>query len=248
MRTSILAGLLLAAAAWSQEAKAPELTGEQIFEKSIEATGGAAARAKVKSSIVKGQMELGAQGMRGSLEIYSKAPNKRLTITRIEGMGEMSQGFDGQNAWAKDPAGNVRDVTGPQLNVIQREAVFNADLRWKELYEKMELQGKGKVDGKDAYVVKLTPKAGAPMVRYYDAESFLLLRSDLTANGPQGEFTLKTMVNDYREVDGVKVAFQMTQQLPMGTMGMRIAEVKNNVPIDDAMFVKPASAPAPAAK
>lgn len=84
------------------------------------------------------------------------------------------------------------------------------------------------------------------MVRYYDAETFLLLRSDMTVNGPQGEFTLKTSVSDYREIDGVKVPFQLTQGLPMGTMGMRVSEIKNNVPIDDAMFAKPA-APVPAA-
>jgi hypothetical protein len=248
MHKVFAAGLLLALSAWSQETKAPvpDLTGDEIIQKFIDATGGAAARQKLKSSVVKGQMELGAQGMRGSLEIYSKAPNKRLTITKIDGMGEMSQGFDGTTAWAKDPQGNVREIAGPQLAVVLRESQFNSDLRWKELYEKVETQGKGKIDGKDAWVVKITPKAGAPMVRYYDAETFLLLRSDMTVNGPQGEFTLKTSVSDYREIDGVKVPFQLTQGLPMGTMGMRVSEIKNNVPIDDAMFAKPA-APVPAA-
>ncbi len=247
MRTALAAGLLLAISAWGQETKAPEtkapdITGEEILQKYIDATGGAAARQKLKSSIMKGQMELGAQGMRGSLEIYAKAPNKRLTITKIDGMGEMLQGFDGKIAWAKDPQGNVREITGPQLAVVQRESTFNSDLRWKELYEKLEIAGKGKIDGKDAWILKLTPKAGAPIVRYYDAETFLLLRSDMTVNGPQGEFTLKTTVTDYREVDGIKVPFQITQGLPMGTMGMRVSEIKSNVPIDDAIFAKPAAA------
>ena len=243
MRRALLIAFAFGLAAGAQETRIPDLTAEQILQKAIDATGGAAAREKIKSVVMKGEFELAGQGVRSTLEIYSKAPNKRLSVTKIEGFGEMKQGFDGQNAWVQDPQGNIRDVTGPQLTLMQREGQFNADLKWKELYEKVEVQGKEKVEGKDAYVLKLTPKTGPPVVRYYDAAAYLLVRSDLSVNTPQGEFTLKSVLSDYRDVDGAKMPFQMTQQMPMGTMTTRITEAKTNLPIDDQVFAKPGGAP-----
>jgi len=247
MTRVFLTAAVLPMVLWSQEAKPLELTAEEILEKSIEASGGRAAREKIVSSVLKGEMEMGAQAMRGTIEIYSKAPNKRLTITRIEGLGEVRQGFDGKTGWRKDPSGNVSDITGPQLALLEREATMNGELNWRQLYEKVEVAGKGKVENRETWVLKITPKAGLPMVRYYDAETFLLLRSDITVTGGAKEFALKTFYADYRNVEGVMVPFQITQQMPMGAIGTRITEVRYNVPLDDSLFSKPEPAPAPPA-
>ena len=244
MSHAILLALLAPAFLLSQEP-----TPEEILEKSIEATGGRAVREKITSSVMKGEMEMGPQGLRGHIEIYSKAPNKRLTVTRVEGLGEIRQCFDGKAGWRKDQNGEVTDITGPQLALLEREATLNAELKWRDLYEKVELAGKGKVENREVWVLKITPKAGLPMVRYYDADSFLLLRSDITIVSGSRETALKTFLSDYRDVDGIRIPFQITQQAPMGTIGTRITEVRFNVPLDDAQFVKPEPpppAPAPA--
>lgn len=226
---------------------AQDPTPEEILEKSIEATGGRAVRQKITSSVMKGEMEMGAQGLRGSIEVYSKAPNKRLTVTRVEGLGEIRQCFNGKEGWRKDQNGAVTDITGPQLALLEREATMHAELQWKQIYEKVELAGKGKVENREVWVLKITPKAGLPMVRYYDADSFLLLRSDITISTGGRETALKTFLSDYRDVDGIRLPFQITQQVPMGTIGTRITEVNFNVPVDDALFVKPEPAPQPPA-
>jgi hypothetical protein len=46
--------------------------------------------------------------------------------------------------------------------------------------------------------------------------------------------------SDYRDVDGVKTPFRITQTLPAGELVLKISEVKNNLEIDDAKFRKPA--------
>ena len=44
---------------------------------------------------------------------------------------------------------------------------------------------------------------------------------------------------DYRAVDGVKVPFRWTLSRTNGRFTIQIAEVQNNVPLEDEKFVKP---------
>ncbi len=240
MRALIVAAAVCAFGASAQETKKAEMTADQVIEKSIDAAGGRAALEKLTSTYAKGSMEMGAMGMHGTIEYYSKAPNKLLVVTTIEGMGEMKQGFDGQIAWALTPQGLV-DITGPQLDAMKRQATFNRELKWREMFPKVELKGKEKVGDKDAWVVVMSPAAGEPVTQYYDAASFLLIRQNAKHETPQGQLEITTDFSDYRDLgNGMKAPFQLTQKMPMGEMVTKISEMKNNVPIDDAKFTKPA--------
>jgi photosynthetic reaction center cytochrome c subunit len=51
---------------------------------------------------------------------------------------------------------------------------------------------------------------------------------------------------DYRDIDGVKIPYKWTLARPSGRFTIEVSEVKQNVPVDDAKFAKPAAtAPAP---
>ncbi|HEY6217469.1 MAG TPA: hypothetical protein VIW74_12410, partial [Pyrinomonadaceae bacterium] len=43
-------------------------------------------------------------------------------------------------------------------------------------------------------------------------------------------------LDDYREVDGVKYPFSLTQSFPKLTLVFTVKEIKHNVPIDARMF------------
>jgi hypothetical protein len=45
--------------------------------------------------------------------------------------------------------------------------------------------------------------------------------------------------SDWRDVDGVKLPFRMTQSMPTMKFVTTIEEVKHNVPVDDAIFRRP---------
>jgi len=243
MQDRIAATLLtaaLAVAGWAQEAKKPELTAEQVIEKSIEATGGRKAIEKVTSTVAKATLEIGPQRVPATLELYAKAPDKRLVITNLEGFGEVRQGCDGKGAWAQDPIRGLRVLEGAELADAQLEAIFNAELKWRELYPKVELTGKEKVGERDAYVIRFTPTSGRPVTRYFDAQNFLWLRYVATRDTPQGPMEIQVDSSDYRDVDGIKVPFQMKQIMPAAEILVTLTEIKNNVPIDDAKFAKPA--------
>ncbi|MEK7404137.1 MAG: hypothetical protein AAB225_03430 [Acidobacteriota bacterium] len=240
---TLLAVLLAfqSAAAQAPAPKAPTLTAEEIVERSIEATGGRDARQKMTSTIAKGTLEIPAQGGQAPMEFYAKAPNKRFFMTSVDGFGDIKQGFDGEVAWSERPDQGLRVLEGVELAQAKREASFNAELKWREIYKKVELKGKEKVNNREAYVVELTPDSGRPLTRYYDVESFLLLRQDSVQETPQGPVSVQALMSDYRDVGGIKVPFRVEQRAAEQTVIIIVTEVQNNVEIDDARFAKPAA-------
>lgn len=253
----IVAGLACAFIAVAQNKSKPPLTAEQIMEKSIEASGGRKAMEQLTSTMAKGTMEIGAPDghdhaaelvphpepskMRSAVELYTKVPNKRLIVTNIDGFGQIRQGFDGTVGWNQTPQG-VAEITGEALESIRRQAVFNGALKWREMYPNIELKGKEKIAGQDAYVILLTPASGNPVAQYIDAETFLMVGQSGTVDTPQGTVEIRTEMSDYRDIgNGVKAPFRLKQTMAIGEVTITMTEMKGNAEIDDAIFAKPAN-------
>jgi hypothetical protein len=86
------------------------------------------------------------------MSIDGKAPDKMLTVTTIDKVGVIKKGFDGKAGWSQDPYQGLRTLEGDELERIRRQAVFNSELKWRELFIKAELAGREKVGEQDAYV------------------------------------------------------------------------------------------------
>ncbi|MCI0391019.1 MAG: outer membrane lipoprotein-sorting protein [Acidobacteria bacterium] len=223
-------------------AKRPNITAEELLEKNLAAGGGREALEKVTSYYLKAAFEMPGRGIQGTLEVYGRAPNRLLTVKNINKVGVIKQGYDGKVGWSQDPYQGLRVLEGEELEIAGKAAIFNPELKWRELYEKVELMGAEKLGEKEAYVVRLTAKDGSSETRYYEVETYLLLGTDVVYEGQQGKIPIETRYRDYREVDGVKVSFQWTQKSPVGETVITVTEVKNNIEIGDAVFVKPMNA------
>ncbi|MEK6323912.1 MAG: hypothetical protein AABN33_19885 [Acidobacteriota bacterium] len=222
--------------------KKPPITAEEVLERNIAAIGGRPAIEKSTSYCLKATLEMHGRGALGTLEVCGKAPDKLLVLSTIDRVGVMKQGYDGKTGWSQDPYQGLRILEGAELEKLRLQAIFNAELTWRELFARVELTGMEKVGEKEAYVVRLTGKDGFSVTRYYDTATFLLLRADAVDEGPQGRLPVETRYSDYRDLDGVKVAHQWTQKMPMTEIVFKITEAKNNTPIDDARFAKPSNA------
>lgn len=212
-------------------------TVDAILDKYIAAIGGREAQRKITSRVIRGRVDVPGVSFGGKVEVFAKAPNKSLTIMNVEPMGLLKTGFDGRTGW---------NLSGEGLDVatkIDRGAIADADfyreIRLKELYTRLKVTGKVKDGFRQVYVVEAVA-AGAPAETFYfDVESGLLVRRDLTRTVSRGPVRAEVYFSDWRELDGVKIPFRMTQSLPTMKFVTTIEEVKHNVAVDDAIFKQP---------
>jgi hypothetical protein len=176
-----------------------------------------------------------------------KRPNKSRTVFTLDlsqfGADSIviDQRFDGTTLFASNSAQGDRELTGNQLENMKNSSFPTPLLNYKELGVKVELAAKEPVGGREAYVLLFTPKTGSASRQYFDAETFLLVRSAVKMEVPElGEIEQTTEPSDYREVDGVKVPFALS--IVNSAQSLRIAfdKVEHNKPIDETVFVKPA--------
>ena len=227
----------VAAGGFGQKDATP--TVDQILDKYVQAIGGKAAVEKQTSLTAKGSFEIPAMGMGGNAEVYAKAPNKVLIIVDVSGVGLFQQGFNGTVGWASDPTQGLREKSGAELASTKIEAEFHKELKFKQLFAKIEFKGKEKVGEKDAYVLLATPTGSSAQKMYFDTQTGLLLRTDAEQETPEGKTPVEEYLDDYKDVEGVKIPFTRRSVLPQMTFVIKLTDVKTNVTIDDAKFNKP---------
>lgn len=238
--------LALAGSVFAQqkpEAKPAEATPtvDQVLDKFVQAIGGKAAVEKLNSRIAKGTFEIPSMGVSGTTEMFAKAPGKNSTVVDMPGFGTFKQAFDGKTGWSQDPMNGLRDMSAMELAAAKIDEDFYRDIRMKELYPKIEIKGKAKVGERDAYLLEAPGPAGSPDKFYFDAQSGLLLKTEGERDSPQGKAMLETFLEDYKEIDGVKLSFTIRINNPAISFTIKLSEVKHNVPVDDSKFVKPAA-------
>ena len=109
------------------------------------------------------------------------------------------------------------------------------------MFSEMRVQGTEKIGDHEAYVV-VGQRAGKPPIRlYFDEQSGLLVR--LVRFGETALGWLPTQIDyaDYRDTNGVKIPYRWTLARPSGRFTIQLSEVKQNIPVDDGKFAKPAA-------
>jgi outer membrane lipoprotein-sorting protein len=240
--------LAVVAVLWAAQAHAQ--TADEVVEKYLAAIGGRAALAKLDSRVATGNIAVSAQGndIAGTIEIYNKAPNKSRTYFKLDmsqyGAADMvvDQRCDGKTAFASDTMRGDREIAGNQLQNLLNQIFPTPFLAYKDIGAKIELTGKDKVGTRDVHVLLYTPKAGSPIRQYFDAETFLLLRTVMKTDTPElGTIEQTVDISDYRDVDGIKVPFALNIVNSMQTVTIAFTKVEHNKPIDETMFARPAA-------
>jgi hypothetical protein len=75
---------------------------------------------------------------------------------------------------------------------------------------------------------------------YLDEESHLLLQLKTESATAQGPVQVVSKMSDYRKIDGLMLAFSIKVEAGPSGFNMTVKEIKQNVPMEDALFAKPA--------
>jgi hypothetical protein len=92
----------------AKEASGP--TADQLFDKYLQAVGGAAAIEKITSRVMKGTITFGDRNV--PIDIFSKDPDKRISFTHTPD-GDSVTAFDGHEGWLGAPKRPVHEMHGP---------------------------------------------------------------------------------------------------------------------------------------
>jgi len=208
------------------------VTAETVIEKYINAIGG---REKIeKITDLSTFMKASIQGMEVKIDALNKAPNKyHYTFD----MGVMKQVVICDGVKAKMIAnGQEKLIEGDELIQTKIEATLNAFLDYKSIGITPELTGIEEVDGKDAYAVTLNLPNEMTSANYYDKESGLLVKQSKFIETPQGVITQNTFYSNFKEVEGIKYPFKISQSVGPQAIEMEVISIKTNSGISDTLF------------
>ncbi len=208
------------------------VTAKTVIDNYITAIGGRANIEKVKDIVISSKGSI--QGMQITLDVSNKAPNKLHSLLDAGVMKQLTV-FNGTKG-KMSAMGNEKVFEGDDLLQVKLESTLNLFLNYKSAGITTKLTGMEKLDGKDAYVVSLTLPNGKIWMSYYDKVSGLLVKESKTMDTPQGAFTQSTLLNDYREVEGVKYPFKLSQSVGPQTIELEVISIKVNSGLDDKLF------------
>jgi len=240
----LVAGATLVAPAFSQ-------TVDEVIAKANEARGGLEKMKAVQSVRMKGKMTMGP-GLEAPITIEMKRPkNARMEFT-IQGMTGV-QAYDGQQAWGISPMGSKQPEPMPaeMAKDLDNQADIDGPLvDYKTKGHQVELVGKEKVEGSDAWKLKVTLKSGDVQYIYLDADSHLEIRNEAKRTIRGSEVELENTIGDYKEVGGLL----WPHSIQSGAKGrpekqsFAFESIEVNPAIDDSRFKMPAPKPADAPK
>ena len=208
-------------------------------------------------STVEGEMDLQAEG------------TDKVLITQKYYTKVLQRGANGKKGWSRkgwadknaqvDPkikleSTKMIDVKGEPVIELKRGAEFINFFQLPKKYPRLYLSGKTMVGDRIAYEVSNRESSDAMAVMYFDVETGMLLkfwsyRRDSPYIPSFDEYIVPTHdssdlaevdLEDYREVNGVKVPFLIRQHFREFWITTAITDLKPNVTIEASVFEKPA--------
>jgi hypothetical protein len=170
----------------------------------------------------------------------------RATRLEIKYQGNTAlQIYDGTHGWKVRPFLGRRDVetfTDEELTLAAQQAELDGPLiDHAAKGSKVELTGTEKVEGREAYKLKVTMASGQVRTVLVDAETFLEVRVDGTRTLDGKPRQVWTSFRDYKAVDGLMIphTLETTVEGVKGSEKIVVEHVSVNPEVADARFAKP---------
>lgn len=219
---------------------------DDVIAKHIEARGGLAKLRAITSMRATGEMELGP-GIKAPVVMEQARPELLRMDLTVQGM-TATQAYDGTTAWMVNPFQGKKDADVMPADVA-KSFVEGADfdgalVDYKTKGHTVTLVGKEKVEGSDAFKLKVNLKNGNERMIFLDADSYLEIRTEQKQSMQGTEIESFSNIGDYREVNGIQMPFSVEQGAKgqPGVQRITITKIEANVPVDKTRFAMPKKA------
>lgn len=244
------------------------LTAAQIVDKNVAARGGLQAWRAVQTLEMSGKMDAGGDrrptipvpGVKAESSMVPPRPEEpvqlpfvmdlqrpRKTRIEIQFNGQTAlQVYDGTNGWKLRPFLNRHEVekfTPEELRAASAQSDLDGPLiDFAAKGSKVELERMEKVDGRDAYNLKVTDKGGNVRHVWVDAESFLDIKMDGTPRRLDGKYhPVAIYLRDYKSVSGLMIPYLLETAVEgvAEKEKIQIEKIVLNPKLDDTRFAMP---------
>ena len=214
-------------------------TADQIFDKYVQALGGAQRLAALTSYSARGTLSgFNTSGNEAPIEIVAKAPNQRVeTIRTLEGTNVKT--YDGRTSWAAEDWRPLplMPLTGGNLEGARVDALTSFPATIKQGFSRWQV-GSSTIDDRPVQILQ-GANAGENPVNFYFDQSGLLVRVMRWNKTLVGTVPTQTDYSDYRDVAGVKMPFKIVVTWTNGQNTILLTAVQPNIAIDAARFARP---------
>lgn len=173
------------------------------------------------------------------LEMEMVVPD-RLRQHAIVGGADLWQYFSVDHGWIVAP-GRTIEMTPANMEGVRTQMTFFAPMKLPAGDAPRKTVGREKIDGRTFTVVESRTPAQLERL-YFDVQTGLLYRNYREAFTSLGSTPNEAILEDYRDVGGVKMPFQITLRSPNDRTRYTFSEIKINGPIDPARFERPPAA------
>jgi outer membrane lipoprotein-sorting protein len=233
--------------------QAADLTVDEILAKNAEAKGGIDKLRALNAIRFTGKMTMGG-GMEAPIVMSKKRPEMMRMDFTIQGMTG-SQAYDGTGGWMLMPFMGKKDaepMSGDMLKEVKDMADFDGPfIDYAKKGYKVELLGKGDVEGTSAYKIKMS-RDGQDTIVYIDADSFLDIKAEAKRKMQGQEIEGETTYGNYQEFGGLLFPMSIEMKAkgqPAGqTITLEKVELNPTLADDTFQMPKKAEAATPPAK
>jgi hypothetical protein len=216
-------------------------TVDEIISKTLQTQGNDKLQ-KIKSMIIVGKIS----GMNTEVpfKMYFKQPKYIRSEITLQNKS-MIQAFDGNMGWyisPQDKDNKPQKMPDDMLKKLKDqssflESPFN-DYKKKGII--LKLMGKSKVDGRNAFKIKLTMKKKTSMIVFIDADKYIFFKTQIELKQDKQKATLVTYLKNHKSVNGILVPFLVENFLNgKKASSMNIEKLETDIKIDDSLFRMP---------
>jgi hypothetical protein len=230
LRACALALLLAAAPAGA----AAPANADEVLKRYVDAMGGHEKLARIQSRRMEAKLSMG--WISATLKSRIIHPNRFEEEASMLGMG-MSSGYDGTTGWTRK-GGKATVVQGKELTRMLRGHSLDWYRHFAAWYPTRKLLPDAQVDGVKVHVVEMVSDLGDRQVWRFDAATGLLKQMEATKQEDPKEPPVQVIstVADYREVDGILLAFKVTGTEGSKKFSLTVQSVQHNGPQEPIRF------------
>jgi len=209
------------------EAKADaSLTPEILLEKVVNAIGGKEAIAGIKDLQLKGTASVMGQSL-DMAQTYI-LPGNTVSVMSMGGMAIMKQAVvDGK--YSVSQQGMEEPITDEIKEGLDEAAAIAPEALYLTKGYQLKIVGAEKVEGKDAIDVEVTTPSGKKSHRFYDAKSFLLVKTAKSQEVPgRGTVTQQQFYNGYKMVNGIQLPTEEIVDMGQMKINIKYTDIKAN--------------------